>query len=82
MTASEPQGKVEGAIEKPFKSVTFRPTKRDRRILDRLRHEGVSASDAVRRGLQLVEQERWLDQARADAIAARGENLNDEPDAW
>jgi len=42
----------------------------------------VKTSDAVRRGLRLVEQERWLDQARADMIAHRDENLNDEPDAW
>ncbi|WP_265520346.1 hypothetical protein [Oerskovia flava] len=63
-------------------SVTFRPTTEERRILDRLSEEGVTTSDAVRRGLHLLAQERWLDRARADAAAHRDENLNDEPDAW
>ncbi|MBD8079587.1 hypothetical protein [Cellulosimicrobium arenosum] len=63
-------------------SVTFRTTADDRRILDRLNSEGIAASDAVRRGLRLLEQERWLDEARAAMIANRDENLNDEPDAW
>ena len=63
-------------------SVTFRPTAEERRILDRLSDEGVTASDAVRRGLHLVAHEKWLDQARTDAKALADENLSDEPDAW
>lgn len=63
-------------------SVTVRTSPETRRILSRLASEGVTKSDAVRRGLQLVEQERWLDQARADMAANQDENLNDEPDAW
>ncbi|MFD6176358.1 MULTISPECIES: hypothetical protein [unclassified Isoptericola] len=70
------------SVESVPKTVTFRPTAEDRRILDRLSSEGVNTSDAVRRGLRLLEQERWLDEARADMIAHRDENLNDEPDAW
>ncbi|WP_277212187.1 hypothetical protein [Isoptericola croceus] len=63
-------------------SVGFRPTAEERRILDRLHDDGVNASDALRRGLRLLEQERWLDQARADMARNRDENLNDAPDAW
>jgi hypothetical protein len=62
--------------------VSFRPTLEDRRILDRLSSDGVNPTEALRRGLRLLEQERWLEQARADMIANRDENLNDEPDAW
>ncbi len=54
----------------------------ERRILDRLRDEGVTASDAVRRGLHLVAHEKWVDQARIDAENLAHENLDDEPDAW
>lgn len=63
-------------------SVSFRPTAEERRILDRLSDDGVIASEALRRGLRLLEQERWVEQARADAARNRDENLNDEPDAW
>jgi hypothetical protein len=84
VTISGPAPRVSTTREATSKrdSVTFRPTVEDRRILDRLGAEGVNASDAVRRGLRLLAQERWLDQARADMIANRDENLNDEPDAW
>lgn len=74
-------GKGEGASAKRD-SVTFRPTPEERRILDRLRDEGVTASDAVRRGLHLVAHEKWVDQARVDAENLAHENLDDEPDAW
>jgi hypothetical protein len=74
-------GKDEGAPTKRD-SVTFRPTPEERRILDRLRDEGVTASDAVRRGLHLVAHEKWVDQARIDAENLAHENLDDEPDAW
>ncbi|MGB2556800.1 hypothetical protein [Cellulosimicrobium cellulans] len=77
-----PRGeKGEGASTKRD-SVTFRPTPEERRILDRLRDEGVTASDAVRRGLHLVAHEKWVDQARVDAESLAHENLDDEPDAW
>ena len=77
--------------------VTVGPLESDRRVriarrtpagdaevgeLDRLSDEGVTASDAVRRGLHLVAHEKWLDQARTDAKALADENLSDEPDAW
>ncbi|MFB7800346.1 hypothetical protein [Isoptericola sp. NPDC056134] len=66
----------------PTPIVRFRLTVKDRRILDELAHEGETEAHVLRRGLRLLEQERWLDQMRADMIANRDENLNDEPDAW
>jgi hypothetical protein len=63
-------------------TVGFRPTAEERRILERIARTGMSTSDALRRGLQLVAHEQWLGQARADAEALREENLSDEPDAW
>ncbi|MDF9877377.1 hypothetical protein [Cellulosimicrobium cellulans] len=76
-----PGGKGESAAAKRD-SVTFRPTPEERRILDRLSDEGVTASDAVRRGLHLVAHEKWVDQARVDAENLAHEKLDDEPDAW
>ncbi|PFG43351.1 hypothetical protein ATJ88_2037 [Isoptericola jiangsuensis] len=68
--------------EKKVAPVSFRPTVDERRVLDELGAEGVTASDALRHGLRLLVQERWLERARADMLAHRDENLNDEPDAW
>lgn len=75
-------GATAAAAEKKMAPVSFRPTVDERRVLDELGAEGVTASDALRHGLRLLVQERWLEQARADMLAHRDENLNDEPDAW
>ncbi|MCB7135543.1 hypothetical protein [Cellulosimicrobium marinum] len=66
----------------PNRTIGFRPTDEDRRILDAITSSGLSTTDAIRRGLHLVAHEQWLDLARADAERLRDENVNDAPDAW
>ncbi|MDR3360704.1 MAG: hypothetical protein LBO20_08695 [Bifidobacteriaceae bacterium] len=63
----------------PTDTIGFRPNAADRRILA---ESGLSPTESIRRGLRLLEQERWLDQARADALRLNDEDLSDEPDAW
>lgn len=63
-------------------TIGFRPTDEDRKILDAVASTGLSATDAIRRGLRLLAHEQWLDRAREDAARLREENLNDTPDAW
>ncbi|ACZ30772.1 hypothetical protein Xcel_1749 [Xylanimonas cellulosilytica DSM 15894] len=60
-------------------TIGFRPNAEDRRILEA---DGGSASATIRRALRLLDHEKWLEQARKDAIALRDEDLNTEPDAW
>jgi antitoxin ParD1/3/4 len=64
------------------KPIGFRPNAEDQRILDDVAREGQTATTALRRGLRLLDHERWLDQARADAARIRDEDLDAEPDAW
>lgn len=63
-------------------TIGFRPTDDDRRLLDAITSSGLTTTDAIRRGLQLVAHERWLDQARSDAERLRDEDLNSAPDDW
>ena len=61
------------------KPISFRPNEIDQRILDNC---GQSPTDAIRRGLRLLDHERWLEQFRADAAGQRDFDPNDEPEAW
>jgi antitoxin ParD1/3/4 len=60
-------------------TIGFRPNATDRRILA---ESGASPTEAIRRGLRLLDHERWLEQARADALRLSDEDLASEPDAW
>lgn len=64
------------------KPIGFRPNEEDQRILAERAQAGETPTDTLRRGLRLLDHELWLDRARADAAAAREENLNATPDAW
>lgn len=66
----------------PTKPIGFRPNAEDQRILDEVARDGHTATSALRRGLRLLDHERWTDQARLDAAHARDEDLSTEPDAW
>jgi antitoxin ParD1/3/4 len=64
------------------KTIGFRPTPDDERTLAAAAAEGESTTETIRRGLRLIDHERWLDQMRRDAVRLRDEDLNAEPDAW
>lgn len=63
-------------------SIRFRPTQDDERILRDAARPGETTSDILRRGLRLLDHERWLEQFRNDAEALKDEDLSGEPDAW
>jgi antitoxin ParD1/3/4 len=65
-------------------TIGFRPTPEDQRILDAATAGGESTTDVIRRALRLLDREAWRHQAFADMerIAASGEDLSTEPDAW
>ncbi|MCL2787314.1 MAG: hypothetical protein FWD59_02290 [Micrococcales bacterium] len=63
----------------PTAPISFRPNETDRRILDASGH---SATDAIRRGLRLLDHEHWLEQFKVDATEQRDFDPNQEPEAW
>lgn len=64
------------------RSIGFRPTPDDERILREAARPGESTTETLRRALRLLDHDRWLEQFRADADALKGEDLNAEPEAW
>ncbi len=64
------------------KTIGFRPTPAEEDILARATADGTSTSDAIRRGLALLDRELWWSHARADMERLAGEDLSTEPDAW
>lgn len=64
------------------KTIGFRPTAEDERIIRAATRGGEHTSDVIRRALRLLEREVWLARARADAERLADENLSDERDAW
>ncbi|NHT19009.1 hypothetical protein [Cellulomonas sp. IC4_254] len=64
------------------RTIGFRPSPEDERILAAAAAAGESTTDTIRRALRLLDHERWLEQMRRDADRLRDENLADEPDAW
>ncbi|PWJ48448.1 antitoxin ParD1/3/4 [Quadrisphaera granulorum] len=64
------------------RSIDFRPSAEDERILREAARPGESTSDTLRRALRLLDHERWLGQFHADAEKIKNEDLGAEPDAW
>ena len=64
------------------RTIGFRPSPEDERILAAAAAAGETTTDTIRRALRLLDHERWLEQMRRDADRLRDENLADEPDAW
>jgi len=63
-------------------SIGFRLTPDDERILREAARPGENTSETLRRALRLLDQDRWLEQFRADAEDLKDENLSAEPEAW
>ncbi len=64
------------------KTIGFRPTAAEEEILARATSRGATTSDAIRRGLALLDRELWWREARADMERLADEDLSGEPDAW
>jgi antitoxin ParD1/3/4 len=64
------------------KTIGFRPTEEDEKIIRAAMRDNEHISDVIRRGLRLLEREVWLSRARADAERLAGEDLSDERDSW
>ena len=64
------------------KTIGFRPTVEDEKIIRAAMREGERTSDVIRRALRLLEREVWLNRAREDAERLADEDLSGERDAW
>lgn len=64
------------------RTIGFRPTVEDQRIIAAAMREGDGTADVIRRALRLLDREAWLDRARTDAERLVDEDLSDEPNAW
>jgi len=64
------------------KTIGFRPTEEDERIIREAMRGEERTADVIRRALRLLDREAWLAQARADAEGLSEEDLSGEADAW
>jgi antitoxin ParD1/3/4 len=64
------------------KSIGFRPTDEDERIIREAMRDDERTADVIRRALRLLDREAWLARARADAERLADEDLSGEADAW
>ena len=64
------------------KTIGFRPTEDDERIIREAMRDDERTADVIRRALRLLDREAWLARARADAERLVDEDLSDEADAW
>lgn len=64
------------------RTIGFRPTAEDEKIIQAAMRENEHTSDVIRRALRLLEREVWLSRARADAERLASEDLSDERDSW
>lgn len=64
------------------KTIGFRPTEEDERILREAMRDDERTADVIRRALRLLDREAWLARARDDAERLAVEDLSSEGDAW
>lgn len=64
------------------KTIGFRPTEDDERIIRAAMRDDERTADVIRRALKLLDREAWLTRARADAERLTDEDLTTEADAW
>ncbi len=64
------------------KTIGFRPTEDDERIIREAMREDERTADVIRRALRLLDREAWLARARADAERLVDEDLSQEADDW
>jgi antitoxin ParD1/3/4 len=64
------------------RTIGFRPTEDDERILREAMRDDERTADVIRRALRLLDREAWLARARDDAERLADEDLSNEADAW
>jgi hypothetical protein len=64
------------------KTIGFRPTDEDRKIIEAAMRDDEHTTDVIRRALRLLEREVWLSRAREDAARLADEDLSGERPAW
>jgi antitoxin ParD1/3/4 len=64
------------------RTIGFRPTEDDERILREAMRDDERTADVIRRALRLLDREAWLARAREDAERLADEDLSHEADAW
>lgn len=64
------------------RTIGFRPTDEDEKIIRAAMRENEHTSDVIRRALRLLEREVWLSRARSDAERLADEDLSGEQDSW
>lgn len=64
------------------KTIGFRPTEDDERIIREAMRDDERTADVIRRALRLLDREAWLARARSDAERLANEDLSDEGDSW
>ncbi|MGN6088833.1 MAG: hypothetical protein ACTHNT_06040 [Actinomycetales bacterium] len=64
------------------RTIGFRPTEDDERIIREALRDDERTVDVIRRALRLLDREAWLARARADAAGLADEDLSSEADAW
>ena len=64
------------------RTIGFRPTDEDERIIRQAMGEDERTADVIRRALRLLDREAWIARARDDAERLADEDLSDEPAAW
>jgi antitoxin ParD1/3/4 len=64
------------------RTIGFRPTEEDERIIREAMRADERTADVIRRALHLLDREAWLARARADAERLAEEDLSGEHDAW
>jgi hypothetical protein len=64
------------------RTIGFRPTAEDEKIIRAAMRGDEHTSDVIRRALRLLEREVWLSRAREDAERLAGEDLSGERDDW
>jgi hypothetical protein len=64
------------------KTIGFRPTEEDERIIREAMRDDERTADVLRRALRLLDREAWAARARADAERLADEDLSDETDSW
>jgi hypothetical protein len=64
------------------KTIGFRPTEEDERIIREAMRDEERTADVIRRALRLLDREAWLARARTDAERLSDEDLSAEADVW
>jgi hypothetical protein len=64
------------------KTIGFRPTEEDERIIREAMRDEERTADVIRRALRLLDREAWLARAHADAERLSDEDLSGEADVW